>query len=294
MQGFNKIMALVDFSNASYHAVEEAAMIASKFNSELHLLHVSHSSNAAHLTAPEAYFFEVAEDDQKNEAYNKSSLAEIKNDLQERFEVNIEIHEVTGKLYKTIKNYSLDLRIDLIVLGTVKKNWLRKLFSENRVKNIIRAVECEVLCVYPESNSVRLKKIVLPVGNFVPRKRIRLAYELAKKFAANVHLISLNSNGTSLSREETKVLMTSYQYLKDITNIPIECRTVQGNNLAKATLDYAENIDADLILVNADGGSHLKNVVLNRWARKIVNHSSIPVLCVHAINEGAGRKLYRV
>ena len=105
-----------------------------------------------------------------------------------------------------------------------------------------------MLCVYPDSNSNRLKKIVLPIGKFIPKRKIRLAYELAKKFAANVHLISLNRNGHRLSSENTKVLMASYQYLKDITNIPIECRTVLGNNLAQATVQYAENIGADLIL----------------------------------------------
>lgn len=284
-EGFNKIMALVDFSPASLHAAEEASMIASKFNGELHLLHVTQHSDAAYLTAPEAYFFEVAKDDKETEAFDKRSLIKIKNDLENRFEVKIRIHETMGKLCKTVREYSRQLQIDLVVLGTMKKNWFKEVFFPSTVKNIIRAVDCEVLCVYPESNSIRLKKIVLPVGNFVPKKKIRLAYELAKKFAANVHLISLNSNGTSLNSEETKVLMTSYQYLKDIINIPIECRTVQGNNLARATLDYAENIGADLILVNAGAESHFKNAVLNKWAGNIINHSSIPVLCVHAINE---------
>lgn len=268
-------------------------MIASKFNSELHLLHVTQHSDAAFLTAPEAYFFEIAKDDKENEAFDEKSLIKIKKDLEQRFEVKIEIHEVMGKLGKTVREFSHQLHIDLVVLGTEKKNWFKETFFKSMVKNIIGAVDCEVLCVYPCSKSIRLKKIVLPVGKFVPVRKIKLAYELAKKFAANVHLISLNSNGTNLNREETKVLMTSYQYLKDITNIPIECRTVQGDNLARATLDYAENIGADLILVNSGAESHFKHAVLKKWAGNIVNHSSIPVLCVHAINEENNRRQYR-
>ena len=268
-------------------------MIASKFNSELHLLHVTQHSDAPYLTAPEAFFFEVAKDDRENEEFDKRSLIKIKQDLEKRFEVKIETHEVLGKLCKTVRAISLDFQIDLIVLGAIKKNWLKELFFQSKAKNIIRAVDCEVLCVYPGSNSIRLKKIVLPVGKFVPRKKIRLAYELAKKFTANVHLISLNSNGASLTSEETKVLMTSYQYLKDITNIPVECRTVQGNNLARATLEYANTIGADLILVNTGAESHFKNIGLNKWAGDIVNHSSIPVLCVHPMNDGPERRQYR-
>ena len=285
-------MALVDFSITSLHAAEQAAMIAAKFNGKLHLVHVLHDMNEAYL-AHRSDFFEPVKDEQQADIPPKKNLTKIKRDLEQRFELRIEVHEVTGKLYKTIKDLSQQLQIELIVLGAAKKNWFRQLFFENKVKNIMRSVDCEVLCVYPGSNSIRLKKIVLPVGKFVPRKKIRLAYELAKRFAANVHLVSLNSNGTNLGNEETKVLMTSYQYLKDITNIPIECRTVQGNNLARATLDYAKNIDADLILVNAGAESHFKNTLLSKWARNIVNHSSIPVLCVHGINEETGYRQYR-
>ena len=284
---------MIDFSPASVHAAEEAAMIAAKFNSELHLLHVTPHSEAPYLMAPEAYMSDVAKDDKETEEFDKRSLLKIKNNLEERFDVKIVIHEVMGKVCKTVSDFSHRLHVDLVVLGAVKRNWFKEIFFQSKVKNIIRAVDCEVLCVYPGSNSIRLKKIVLPIGKFVPKRKIRLAYELAKKFAANVHLISLNSNGTSLNSEETKVLMSSYQYLKDITNIPIECRTVQGDNLARATLDYAETIGADLILVNAGAESQFKNAVLKKWARNIVNHSSIPVLCVHAINEETNRRQFR-
>ena len=167
MVGFNRIMALVDFSITSLHAAEEAAMIASKFNGELHLLHVAPDSTAAYLAAPEAYFFEVAEDDKQNEIHNKKSLGKIKEDLEQRFEVNIEIHEITGKLYKTVTDLSHALRIELLVLGATKKSWFRELFFENKVKNIMRSVDCEVLCVYRESNSIRLKKMLHPSNKIV-------------------------------------------------------------------------------------------------------------------------------
>ena len=288
-EDFKRILILVDFSLASIHAAEEAAMIASKFDSELHILHVSSNSSLTWILAPEVEFFHLAEDDRSV----KAQLRRLKTELDERFQIDIEYHEAEGKLKETVNNYIRDLHIDLVVLGAKKTNWLKELFFESKAKDIIRSVDCEVLCVYPDSTSNRLKKIVLPIGKFIPKRKIRLAYELAKKFAANVHLISLNKNGHSLSSEDTKVLMASYQYLKDITNIPIECRTVTGNNLAQATVEYAENIGADLILVNTGSESFFKTPVLLKWGGNIVNHSSIPVLSVHAINGKTKRNQYR-
>lgn len=283
----------MDFSGASRHAAEEAAMIASKFNSKLHLLHVSSNSGLSWVLAPGSYFFNVAKSSKQQNQNNKARLEKLQIELQERFGLEIEYHESNGRLCDTISKYVDELNIDLVVLGAKRKNWLRELVFATKAKDIIRSVASEVLCVYPDSNSSRLKKIVLPIGKFIPRRKIRLAYELAKKFAANVHLVSLNKNGHSLSTEDTKILMASYQYLKDITNIPIECRTVPGNNLAQATVQYAENIGADLILVNAGSESFFKTPVLRRWAGNIVNHSSIPVLSVHAINEKTKHDQYR-
>lgn len=292
-EDFKNILTLVDFSRASLHAVEEAALIASKFNSRLHLLYVSPNSNTSYVFAPEIYFLKLTGNNDNGVEGAAERLQKIKNDLDDQFGIEAECHEAEGKLCETVNKYAHDLSADLVVLGVKRGNWFKELFFEDKVRSIIKSVDAEVLCVYPDSNSNRLKKIVLPIGKFIPKRKIRLAYELAKKFAANVHLISLNKNGNSLSSEETKILMASYQYLRDITNIPVECRTVPGNNLAQATVQYAETIGADLILVNAGSESFFKNAVLRRWRGSIVNHSSIPVLSVHAINEKSKQTQYR-
>ena len=290
-EDFKKILTLVDFSSASLHAAEEAALIASKFNSQLHLLHIS-PINISYLLLPEAYFFRIT-GNKKEKDSSTDKLKKLEEELENRFGINVEYHEAEGKLFEIINKYVHELTSDLLVLGVNRQNWFKELFFKNKVRNIIRSVDTEVLCVYPESNAARLKKIVLPIGKFIPKRKIRLAYELAKKFAANVHLISLNKNGNSLGSEETKILMGSYQYLKDITNIPVECRTVPGNNLAQATVQYAENIGADLILVNAGSESLFKNAMLRRWRGSILNHSSIPILSVHAINDKTKHRQYR-
>ena len=291
-EDFKRILLLTDFSKASFHAAEEAGMIATKFNSELHILHVSSNSKLSKLLAPDAYSVQLAEDKEKYPAKNVL-LKKLKMELEGRFGLNIECHEADGKLCERVNKYVDELQIDLVVLGAKKENWLKELLFESKAKDIVRSVNSEVLCVYPESNSKRLKKIVLPIGKHIPKRKIRLAYELAKKFAANVHLVSLTKNGRNLSREDTKTLMGSYQYFKDITNIPIECKTVFGNNLAQAAVQYAENIGADLILVNAGSESFFKVTILRRWSGNIVDHSSIPVLSVHAINDKKIHRSYR-
>jgi hypothetical protein len=92
------------------------------------------------------------------------------------------------------------------------------------------------------------KKLYCQSGNLFQKERSGSRMSWQKNLHANVHLISLNKMDIILAARTQKVLMASYQYLKDITNIPIECRTVLGNNLATATVQYAENIGADLYI----------------------------------------------
>src|SRR6185503_11394182 len=121
-EDFKKILTLIDFSSSSLHAADEAALIASKFNSQLHLLHVSPYSNPSYLLVPEVYFLKIAGNVKKSEELNIDKLRKIKEDLESRFGIDVEIHETQGKLCETVSKYVHDLNTDLIVLGANRKN----------------------------------------------------------------------------------------------------------------------------------------------------------------------------
>lgn len=62
--------------------------------------------------------------------------------------------------------------------------------------------------------------------------------------------------------------------------MPIECNTVQGKNLAEASMNYAKVVGADLILINEGAESDLNKNIISTWRGNIVNNSSVPVLSV--------------
>ncbi len=182
---------------------------------------------------------------------------------------------------EVVKSHVKDFSVDLIVLGTKKKNWLKEIFIENKVNSVIGALSCEVLCVSSGSQTDTLKKIIVPIAKSIPKKKIGIAYEFAKKFAGKIYLIALNRSENKLSEQSTKTLIASYRYLKDLTNMPIECCTVNGTSIASATMHYAQRVGADLILINEGSESYFKKPL---WNGNIVNHSSVPVLSVHSMN----------
>lgn len=290
MEGnFRRILTLIDYTAASLYAAREAALIASKFDSDLSLLHVSPDERSGSLITPGVPFFDAPEKEEDEYYLNVDQLEKIKRELNRCYSLPITCFEERGSFIDVVKQHVTDLSIDLIVLGTLKRNWVRDVFIESKARSIIRSVGCEVLCVQPKSEKEALRNIVLPVGKSVPKKKIGIAYELAKKFAAKIHLIALNKQDNNSNDESTKALVGSYQYLKNVINIPIECNKVDGKSLADAAMHYAEIVEADLILIDEGSESDLK---MPLWSGHIVNHSSVPVLSVHAITSGE-KKLYR-
>jgi nucleotide-binding universal stress UspA family protein len=282
-EGFNRILVLVDLAPASLHTAEEAAGLAAKFGSELHLLNVSIGYSIATRLFPGTDYFTTTGNEKKVSRDNIFRLEKTKIDLENRFGVNIKTHEAKGHLGETVKKYVNELSIDLVVINAMKKTGIREMIFGSAAETIINSVDCEVLCVYPQSDCTHMKKIVLPVGKSIPKRKIRIAYDLARKFAASIHLISLNNADNNKKTDNAKVLLDAFRYLKDITNIPVECKTVSGANIAEASVNYAKLVGADLILINPGAESNWSGNLLHRRGNDIINRSSIPVLSVQSI-----------
>src|SRR6187401_1551556 len=278
---FRKILTLIDHTEASLHAAEEAALIASRFDAELQLLHISPYESSKGLITSGLLFFNIPLIKEEEYYLKIEKLERLKKRLEKRFGILITCFENRGDFIEVVKHHVKDFSVDLIVLGTKKRSWLKEIFIENKVNSIIEALNCEVLCVSSGSQTATLKKIVVPVAKSIPKKKIGIAYEFAKKFAGRIYLIALNGSEKKLSDQGTKTLIASYRYLKDLTNIPIECSTVNGTSLASATMHYAQIVGADLILINEGSESYFKKPL---WNGNIVNHSSVPVLSVHSMN----------
>ena len=281
MERFSRVLTLIDHSDASMHSAEEAAKIASKFNGELHLLHIS--SSFLRLFAA-IHPFKSNNHRRKNNRAEENRLEKTKIDLENRFRINIKTHAAEGHLKEIVHQYAKEQKIDLVVLNVKKKTGLKEFLLGTVTESIINAVDSEVLCVCPESDCNYLKKIVLPIETSVPTRKIRVAYELAKKFTASIHLVALNDTvNKSTMAQNTKVLLDAFRYLKDITNAPVECKTIGGATIAEASVEYAKKINADLILIDPGVESHWSGSLFHWWGNDIINRSSIPVLRVQSI-----------
>ncbi|WP_261808042.1 universal stress protein [Paenibacillus sp. N3.4] len=65
--------------------------------------------------------------------------------------------------------------------------------------------------------------------------------------------------------------------IADFSNIHIE---VRSGSITKEILDYADEINADLIIVGSRGLSSISEFVLGSVSHNIVQHAKLPVLVI--------------
>ena len=116
-----------------------------------------------------------------------------------------------------------------------------------------------VLTVMKNTGDTKIKIIVVPVGSFIPNRKIELVIELAKKYRAAIHLVTI-PNEIDFGKTKGNSFLDTYRILKNGLTSAIEHHILKGNNLPKAILEYAECIGADLILVSPGTETKISNL----------------------------------
>ena len=73
------------------------------------------------------------------------------------------------------------------------------------------------------------------------------------------------------------------QVEKYLTNfdIPYTVEKTACENITTATLEYADSINADLIVIMTEQEKKLSNIMLGSYAQQMIHRSMVPVLTIH-------------
>lgn len=150
---YARILACVDFSETSRRAVEQACHVALQDGSELHLLHI-HRPPWTLLRRGGYRIRSITE----SEKYKREYLAA----LESRFAAwSKQFDEDTGSLTihrkllegedysRGIINYGLEIRAELVVMGTLGSGGLRYLMLGSTAENVLRHLSCSLLAIKP-------------------------------------------------------------------------------------------------------------------------------------------------
>lgn len=272
---FTNVLVPVDLGRQSVSAIRKAITIANQFQCNIHLLYVEKA-----ILPPEKQLLQVLSEGEIDDT--EKELWQLKERYTNRLEIGLQFHTAIrkGNKEQQIVEYALLHQIDLIIVGKPTRVLAANLFRSVNINRLSRKAGCPVLTVKTAATFDSIRNIVLPVDAHLPIRKIMFASYLARHYNARIHLIALSEPYPRAKVEDMVYLYKSYQLLRDNTNLNIECHTVPGGNIADTTLEYARQIDADLIVVNPGKELLLSGFINRLFARFIFNESRIPVMTV--------------
>jgi nucleotide-binding universal stress UspA family protein len=268
------IINAVDFSECSMNAFRHALDYAKKTEARLVAIWVN----------PETFKFvgstpELNDEDMWAREAFEGIWKQYKDELPpERLQYEVR----RGQVYEELVKAVIEKDATMIVAGTHGVSGFKEFWMGSNVFRLIMSSPVPVLSISQKATPGRpVKNIVLPIDSTVEtRQKNEMAAFLAKIFGAQIHVVSLYSSKI----DDLRHLVDSYsketiKYLRE-QNIAYQLVEREGGNITNITLDYAHEIQADLIVIMTEQEIKTSNLWMGPFAKQMVNHSDIPVLSI--------------
>ncbi len=262
------ILVPVDFTIKNKWAITKAIEMANQMDCNIHLVNIIKPTLFNSFTPYESRVDRMNSYDQlKNVAVSYSS--------QLCGNGKIEISLLEGNSVNKLAEYVHDYNMDMVVMGLSDKNLFQRMISSSSVNKLASKTNVPVLAVGSKGLVHHFKKIILPLYDELSLSRIRMATTLAKSFKSTIYMITLRQGNNT----PEKILNEGLDIVQNVSNIPVHGVILEGNNLAKTTIDFAKRINGDLIMINKPVEEQKAPDWWNKLYNKILSYGSeIPVM----------------
>ncbi len=265
------ILVPTDFTDVSEFAIDHAVEIAKIFNHKICMLHVASKRSIG------AERVLILEENLENQA----------DAISRRTGLTVFSLVEDGSIFTTISDVADRLMAEFIVMGIHGKKGVQHLVGSYAYK-VVCSVTIPVLVVKHMHHHVGYKNIVLPVDFAKKREhKVMQAVNFARYFGATVRVFGFLS-----SRNKAKIIKKE-ALLKGVTDIfkkhDIEVTTQllvnPGIDWAEALMNYAEEIDAELIMMVADKAGRMPEFFYSNATERIIDKADVPILTVAPLVE---------
>jgi nucleotide-binding universal stress UspA family protein len=256
------ILVPVDFTTISDYAVEHAVKYSRIFNLKITLLHI------------------IKKESDYKDADDKMLLLADKINIDNQIRVDTIIRE--GSIFTTIGEVSVELDSELVIMGTHGMHGLQKITGSWALKVTVTS-KAPVIIVQEPPKQDNIRRIVFPVDFKKENKeKIGWACFIAKHFNAKIYIFKSNFKDKGFIKSLISNMFFTEKYFKN-RGIEYEISVSEAkSNFGIQTLDFANKIDADLILIMTTKAINYTDYLLGASEQHIIaNSAKIPVMCVN-------------
>jgi nucleotide-binding universal stress UspA family protein len=254
-----------DFTHVAENALAHAVKISRMVSNEICLLHIVDSG-----ISPKA------------EQEKTSQLKAITEENSKKFSVPISYHITKGSIFSAIADFVNEKEASLVVMGTHGMKGMQKITGSWALKVIVKSKVPFIVVQDPPADQERYHNIVFPVDfRGENKEKMKMAIFMGKYFDSKIHILVSTSTDKNIIKKTKINLNFSIKYLIQ-NNIDYEIHELPRGNIAEQSLDFAQKINADLILIMTTKNITFADYVIGASEQFLIaNSSKIPVCCVN-------------
>ena len=272
------ILVPVDFSETSENAINFAVEMAKLFDNQITLLNVVSSGMMS-------LFIGDSQKEILKEGI-QSRMNQYKAEVLKQWPqatVNLRVEE--GKPYKTINQVADEGGCDQIVMGVNGANRMEQ-FIGSTTSRVISSSNVPVIAVKHETESLTFNNIVLPIDlTKGSKQKLVWAIHFAKKYNSHVHAI-MEVNKDEFIKNKIDANKAYVERVFRENNIKHTVKLLDDrsypDNLGMDTVKYADEVNADLIMIMTQEEARFADMFVGSYAKQIIrNTQGTPVMCIN-------------
>jgi nucleotide-binding universal stress UspA family protein len=218
----------------------------------------------------------------KAEGEKKALLKHIAEENSRKYDFNIASEVTRGTIFTSIGEFVNDNEASLVVMGTHGMVGMQKWTGSWALKVIVKSKAPFIVVQDPPADQGRYHNIAFPVDFRVEDKeKMGMAIFMGKYFDSKIHLLRTVNTDKSLIKKTNINMNFAIKYLIQ-NNIEYEIHEMPHGKFAERTIEYSQQLKADLILIMTTKNITMADYVLGASEQYIIaNSSKIPVCCVN-------------
>lgn len=270
-----------DFSTTATHALNFAKSLATNYSkitiTILHVVEIPLSTGVGTMGAGldpipdfenQLFFKELIE-------LRKKQLEELEKE-NSNSEFTVMTRLILGNAFKGISDAIQESNPDLVVMGSKGTSGLEEIMVGSNTEKIVRTSPCPVITIKGETDVRTMKKVVFASDFRDSADEVAARIKrIQNLFDAQFYFVVVNTPGNFESTRDSMARIRTFVHKHNFENIKAEIY----NSLSEESgiLEFADDIDADLIAMTTHGRTGLLHLITGSIAEDVVNHSKRPV-----------------
>ncbi len=188
---------------------------------------------------------------------------------------------VKGSFYEETDKVAKEIGATLIMAGIESHIKFKDIFKSS-LFSMVRKAPCPVITVRGKENRDGCENILLPLDlSPESREKVDVAIQFAKYYNASIRILALFSPNDE--GYENQLLAYAHQVKQFIKSKGIPCsnKSMSTEDVAQAVVEYANKIEADLVIVMNKPDLSVKEYFGGTETQKIIDISNVPIMIIN-------------